>query len=168
MALIRCPECGKEVSDTCDSCIHCGYKLKNVAVVEPKSDDYVIAKRTPNNSDQTTAIVLIIVGVPLLWGIVGIVLLAVGIYMLVKKDEVKHECAYYHKNSNEISFYSESDEELRVIPLDIVKTEYVSGKLQVTVNGKDAAFICGKMSETDYNRFVKYLEEIKLGTFQGL
>ena len=34
MALIRCPECGKEVSDTCDSCIHCGYRLKNVAVVE--------------------------------------------------------------------------------------------------------------------------------------
>lgn len=28
MALIKCPECGKEVSDTCDKCIHCGYQLK--------------------------------------------------------------------------------------------------------------------------------------------
>lgn len=28
MALIKCPECGKEVSDTCEQCIHCGYKLK--------------------------------------------------------------------------------------------------------------------------------------------
>lgn len=27
MALIKCPECGKEISDTCDTCIHCGYKL---------------------------------------------------------------------------------------------------------------------------------------------
>ena len=30
MALIKCPECGKEVSDTCDVCIHCGYRLKPV------------------------------------------------------------------------------------------------------------------------------------------
>ena len=28
MALIKCPECGNEISDTCDSCIHCGYKFK--------------------------------------------------------------------------------------------------------------------------------------------
>lgn len=28
MALIKCPECGKEISDTCDHCIHCGYRLK--------------------------------------------------------------------------------------------------------------------------------------------
>ena len=28
MALIKCPECGKDISDTCDQCIHCGFKLK--------------------------------------------------------------------------------------------------------------------------------------------
>lgn len=28
MALINCPECGKEVSDKAQSCIHCGYPLK--------------------------------------------------------------------------------------------------------------------------------------------
>lgn len=27
MALIHCPECGKEVSDRADACIHCGYPL---------------------------------------------------------------------------------------------------------------------------------------------
>lgn len=27
MALIKCPECGKEISDSCDKCIHCGYFL---------------------------------------------------------------------------------------------------------------------------------------------
>lgn len=27
MALIICPECGKEVSDKCTQCIHCGYPL---------------------------------------------------------------------------------------------------------------------------------------------
>lgn len=24
MALIKCPECGKNISDTCKNCIHCG------------------------------------------------------------------------------------------------------------------------------------------------
>ena len=28
MALIKCPECGNDISDTCDFCIHCGFKLK--------------------------------------------------------------------------------------------------------------------------------------------
>ncbi len=27
MALIKCPECGKDVSDSANICIHCGYKL---------------------------------------------------------------------------------------------------------------------------------------------
>ena len=29
MALIRCPECKKKISDTCDSCPHCGYRFIN-------------------------------------------------------------------------------------------------------------------------------------------
>ena len=29
MALINCPECGKEISDQSGKCIHCGYKLKS-------------------------------------------------------------------------------------------------------------------------------------------
>ena len=28
MALIKCPECGKEVSDRAQACIHCGYPLQ--------------------------------------------------------------------------------------------------------------------------------------------
>lgn len=35
MALIKCPECGKDVSDTCVQCIHCGFKLKK------ESNDYL-------------------------------------------------------------------------------------------------------------------------------
>lgn len=29
MALIKCPECNKEISDKSNTCVHCGYKLKN-------------------------------------------------------------------------------------------------------------------------------------------
>lgn len=59
MALIACPECGKEVSDKSEVCIHCGYPLINtkcningviydfkeelpIALLE-KNDDYVSA-----------------------------------------------------------------------------------------------------------------------------
>ena len=31
MALIKCPECGKEVSDKASACIHCGYPLAELA-----------------------------------------------------------------------------------------------------------------------------------------
>ena len=34
MALIKCPECGNDVSDTLDSCVHCGYKLNIFGDVE--------------------------------------------------------------------------------------------------------------------------------------
>ena len=30
MALIKCPECGKEISDKSSVCIHCGYPLANI------------------------------------------------------------------------------------------------------------------------------------------
>lgn len=29
MALIQCPECGGNVSDTCDVCVHCGFNLSD-------------------------------------------------------------------------------------------------------------------------------------------
>ena len=31
MALIKCPECGREISDTCEQCIHCGMALENAS-----------------------------------------------------------------------------------------------------------------------------------------
>lgn len=41
--LIQCPECGKEISDKSDKCIHCGYPLqdksKNICVINGKEYD---------------------------------------------------------------------------------------------------------------------------------
>ena len=30
MALIKCPECNKEVSDCAEACPHCGYPIKKI------------------------------------------------------------------------------------------------------------------------------------------
>lgn len=41
MALIKCPECGKEISDKAPTCIHCGYPLnlnQNLSTCYPSKD----------------------------------------------------------------------------------------------------------------------------------
>lgn len=38
MALIKCPECGKEISDKAIMCINCGYPLNSL---ENKTDEYI-------------------------------------------------------------------------------------------------------------------------------
>lgn len=37
MALISCPECGKQISDAAKACIHCGYPLQSEAVAPSPS-----------------------------------------------------------------------------------------------------------------------------------
>ena len=39
MALIKCPECGKDVSDKATACIHCGFPLN---VAEPVNEEISI------------------------------------------------------------------------------------------------------------------------------
>ena len=64
MALIKCPECGKVISDSAVSCIHCGFPiekyLEDGGTVEPGSLDQIERKelsketnQTVNNSDST-------------------------------------------------------------------------------------------------------------------
>lgn len=43
MALIKCPECGKEVSDRAEKCIHCGYPLENTIGVKGINYNCVIS-----------------------------------------------------------------------------------------------------------------------------
>lgn len=38
MALIKCPECGKEISDKSEICVHCGYPIKDT-IEKVKEDD---------------------------------------------------------------------------------------------------------------------------------
>lgn len=40
MALIKCPECGKEISDKANVCIHCGYPIKNKTYINNKEYDF--------------------------------------------------------------------------------------------------------------------------------
>ena len=42
MALIHCPECGKEISDKAPACIHCGYPLSPVSPEQTEPDRFIL------------------------------------------------------------------------------------------------------------------------------
>lgn len=67
MALIKCKECGKELSDQAERCPNCGYKLKEVEI--PK----VIVEKS---NTSRTGTILCIVGGSLLLGFAIIVVIA--------------------------------------------------------------------------------------------
>lgn len=65
MALIKCPECGKEISDKASACIHCGFPLSTTPQSinqHPKAATYVtqIATKAPmkmfSQNDTTVSI----------------------------------------------------------------------------------------------------------------
>lgn len=74
MALIKCPECGKEISDTCSRCIHCGYALRKHDVgYESDRENY---KHTPSVETKTSSngclwVVVITVAIFFLLAIAG-------------------------------------------------------------------------------------------------
>jgi len=71
MALVKCPECGKEISDTAPSCPHCGYVITATSV---SNDSTVsIVKQIPKQVIGITVITFIIIVIFLisnnvLWG----------------------------------------------------------------------------------------------------
>lgn len=48
MALIKCPECGKEISDKSKQCIHCGYPLEEQEQIQNQLYDVVIVGSNKN------------------------------------------------------------------------------------------------------------------------
>lgn len=64
MALIKCPECGKEISDKAVQCIHCGFPLdqnNDICVIDGVAHDLALIKEkllsaNRNNSDMINQI----------------------------------------------------------------------------------------------------------------
>lgn len=57
MALIKCPECGENVSTVANTCIHCGYPIKNivtknVCIIDGRAHDLSTVKEKVLNIDM--------------------------------------------------------------------------------------------------------------------
>lgn len=55
MALIKCPECGKEISDKSKACVHCGFPLDEYAPVPVESISKVSAVEEPLPAEENVA-----------------------------------------------------------------------------------------------------------------
>ena len=73
MALIKCTECGKEISDKATICPNCGCPLDNDDT--PKTETMPTNISVPAKKTKKTAFVIIIIG------IVAILAIIVGIYI---------------------------------------------------------------------------------------
>lgn len=96
MALIICPECEKEISDTANSCPHCGYKLSNDSNFKKTEVHSLPAKKGVGAGNLFIGIILLITGIitMFLLGIFGIIIgiIEIGIGLtLIKsgKDNAK-------------------------------------------------------------------------------
>lgn len=77
MALVSCPECGKEISDAARSCPHCGYPIAQ----EPQPQDMPPAPRKSKRAIIIAACVLALVAV-------------VGIFVGVQQKQASDRAAY--------------------------------------------------------------------------
>ncbi len=108
MALIKCSECGKEVSDKAAACIHCGYPFALERQDAAKKNNFNInfdfIKNITNKITSKNKTFILISGVAILVLIIGIVLGA------IKIAEVREEKAYQimiEESRNNIAPYLE-------------------------------------------------------------
>lgn len=80
MALIKCPECNKEISDTTKSCPHCGYSIKK-EITQTELGDVEI-KTAVGVMYILLGIISVIIGLFTVGIIIGIFILIGGVAFL--------------------------------------------------------------------------------------
>lgn len=76
MALIHCPECGKEISDKATRCIHCGYPLPAVQAEESHPERYVPVQGRKKVGRRGLLVAAVL--------LVALVVLGVGVFSLMR------------------------------------------------------------------------------------
>lgn len=84
MALINCPECARQISDTAEICPHCGFKISEqpefeVKITQLSKPKFQIMDRL---AELIGGIVVFAIGIPLVTIVVGIFLMIIGIFMV--------------------------------------------------------------------------------------
>lgn len=89
MALIKCPECGKEVSDQAEVCIHCGYpltakKAESGETAPGTAEEKQELKQEPQQESKEKTGGKAKAGSTLLVVFVMVLLLVIGYFMMTK------------------------------------------------------------------------------------
>lgn len=70
MALIKCPECGREVSDQADICVNCGYKIagtENLHKMAQEKENQMNQERNEKNKVIMASVIAVIVIAIFIW-----------------------------------------------------------------------------------------------------
>ena len=97
MALIKCPECNKEISDKVTACPHCGYPLSETNS-EKLVEEYGEAKQKNKTNKKKSIKVLVIICV-----VVVLIGIGIGTYFAVTAKERNYNKAIELYNSGNYS-----------------------------------------------------------------
>lgn len=61
MSLIKCPECGKEISDHARRCPNCGYPLEPKPIIQPQNRNETQRANLPNTSENSKLLIAVII-----------------------------------------------------------------------------------------------------------
>lgn len=89
MALIKCPECNKEISDTAKRCPNCGYKF-------------------PTNAKKNIMIIFVSILIIIILGFIIVEIMDDPLYLYTNKEqrqEIRKEIQNLQKSNNEIKEY---------------------------------------------------------------
>lgn len=150
MALIKCPECGKEISDKAESCIYCGYPLKekvtiqSVQVRKEPIESHVLAYRCGPGSVTAIYFVGLILGLMIIiaylvlgiifggiiWlslsflAILAVFLIALSVYGLIKvgaNASNRRNCIEYDAQNRKFVLCTLWGKEIIIDPSDYVE-----------------------------------------------
>ena len=135
MALINCPQCGKQVSDKAPSCPHCG--LDMTVPNTPPKEETAIQEESPKKPRKVWTVVAIVVGC--------IVLVAVALWFFVFHDNQK---------ANEVLAH-ETPRESTVFPYSTHFTGSIGAEGSMTIDGYGGGFYSYDNNGTILTRNIK-------------
>lgn len=172
MALIKCPECGKEISDKASACPNCGYPIAIEIPLHGNIDDEeeIIlsdnmcqtlddkkikkADKLMNESNECSAgaFVLIIVGVVFLFinSAIAILLFTLSVILFFAKDS---------KNKNLKNFLGDDYEEY----MNLKKLETESKQEKINLNNQSKSYCCPFCGSSNLTFSINTIGEMERG-----
>ena len=106
MAIIVCPECGKEISDENNFCVHCGYPIKPAVdannIINPKDESNVFAKKNLKK------------WIILIAAVVAVVIVAVVVIIAIKGNSLNSSEQYVYSVVSKYKNYLKDPDSLQL------------------------------------------------------
>ena len=140
MALIKCPECGKEISDASPACIHCGYPLQKKSE-EVKVESRVIGHRGNENLLWFWILAVVFGAGSVAIGIIEILdILVLGIFSIVcgglliiipipqfimigVNNGNKKDCIFFNAETKQFEVYTLTGKPFKINTKDVIKIQ---------------------------------------------